>query len=257
MELSTLIEVIQMTRNYIGNGLAIALYIVATVYLWRKEKDVANRTVLLYSSICVLILFFLPFFAIIIFNLMGKEGYYRILWLIPMTIVIAYAFVRLLWSISKLKWKIVCCALASIVIVLSGDYVYDNPYFSAAQNRFHVPQTVKDVCDAIIIEGREVRAVVPSEMLPYVRQYTANVCMPYGRDVVVETWKENNPLHDAMEQLPVDCEEVADLAAQQSCHYIILHEMKEREGSFEGSGYTYQKTVDGYEIYLKDDAGLF
>jgi len=74
---------------------------------------------------------------------------------------------------------------------------------------------------------------------------------------VVETWKENNPLHDAMETAPANCKLIAELAAEQGCHYIVLHEWREKDGSFDGSGYTYQKTVDGYEIYLKDDAGLF
>lgn len=252
-----MMEILQIIRNYVGNGLAVILYIVSVVYLFIKEKDETKRIVLLYSTIMIMFFFLLPPFAVIIFNTMGQEVYYRILWLLPMTIVIAYAFIKMLWSLPDFKWKMICCALGAVLIMLTGDYTYDNPYFSRAENRFHVPQTVTDVCDAIIIPGREVKAAVPSEMLPYVRQYTANVCMPYGRDVVVETWKENNPLHDAMETAPANCKLIAELAAEQGCHYIVLHEWREKDGSFDGSGYTYQKTVDGYEIYLKDDAGLF
>jgi len=180
-----MMEILQIIRNYVGNGLAVILYIVSVVYLFIKEKDETKRIVLLYSTIMIMFFFLLPPFAVIIFNTMGQEVYYRILWLLPMTIVIAYAFIKVLWSLPDFKWKMICCALGAVLIMLTGDYTYDNPYFSRAENRFHVPQTVTDVCDAIIIPGREVKAAVPSEMLPYVRQYTANVCMPYGRDVVV------------------------------------------------------------------------
>ena len=249
-------EILEMFRAYSGNGLAMLLYAIATIYLWITEKETRKRMVFIYISVPVLVLFFLPPFAAFVFRALDQEVYYRILWLLPMSVVIAYAFTKFLLHLPGLKWKAVGCVLAAALIIVTGDYVYDNPYFSRAHNRFHVPQTVVDVCDAIIIPGREVRAAVPSEMLPYVRQYTANVCMPYGRDVVVETWTENNPLYDAMEMPPVDCQLIAKLAAQQSCHYIILHEWKEKDGDFIGSGYTYQKTVDGYEIYLKDDAGF-
>ena len=255
MDKETLMEILQIMRDYAGNGLAIILYIISAIYLFIKEKDETKRIVLLYSTVMIMLLFILPPFAVIIFNTMGQEVYYRILWLLPMTIVIAYAFVKVLCSLPNLKWKMICCVLGGVLIILTGDYTYDNPYFSKAENRFHVPQVVMNVCDTIIIPGREVRAVVPSEMLPYVRQYTANICMPYGRDVVVETWKENNPLYDAMESMIADCGLIAELAAEQGCHYIIMHEKREREGTL--VGYTYQRTVNGYEIYLKNDAGLF
>ena len=255
MDKETLMEILQIMRDYAGNGLAIILYIISAIYLFIKEKDETKRIILLYSTVMIMLLFILPPFAVIIFNTIGQEVYYRILWLLPMTIVIAYAFVKVLWSLTNLKWKMICCVLGGVLIILTGDYTYDNPYFSKAENRFHVPQVVMNVCDTIIIPGREVRAVVPSEMLPYVRQYTANICMPYGRDVVVETWKENNLLYDAMESMIADCGLIAELAAEQGCHYIIMHEKREREGPLEG--YTYQRTVNGYEIYLKNDAGLF
>ena len=141
-------------------------------------------------------------------------------------------------------------------IVATGDYVYDNPYFGPAYNRFHVPQTVALVCDAIIVEGREVRAVFPDEMLPFVRQYTANVCMPYGREMAVERWENDNPLYDAMKEEEADCEKIASLAAEQGCHYIILHETKPGQEGFEKTGYRYVETAAGYRIYLQDGVYL-
>lgn len=249
-------EILGLCMDYSGNGLAVGLFFLSFVYLMLAEKEKWKRMILLYTTLVTMLLFLCPIFAKVIYGLMDEEIYYRILWLIPMTIVIAYAGIHVIGRLPKTWMKILGAVAGCVVIIVTGDYVYDNPFFSVANNRFHVPQTVADVCDDMIIEGREVRAVVPSEMLAYVRQYTANICMPYGRDLMVETWITDNPLYDAMLERPVNCEKIAGLAIEQSCHYVVLHETTEQEGSFEEHGFHLKNTVDGYRIYLRDDAGF-
>lgn len=242
-------EIALVCKEYAGDGLAVGLFIVSFFYLLFAEKEKYKKIVLIIVSAVILILFLCPLFMKLVYRALDQEVYYRILWLIPMSVIIAYAGIHLIRGISKRWVKGVLMVAWVMAILLTGDYVYDNPYFSVATNRFHVPQTVADVCDAIIIEGREVRAVVPSEMLPYVRQYTANVCMPYGRSIMVDTWIEQNELYDAMLERPVVSERVADLARQQGCHYIVLHEKTERTGDFKACGWELKDTVDGYEIW--------
>lgn len=249
-------EIIVLFKNYIGNGWAAGLFLLSFLYLMMVEKDRVKRIILLYTSAVTVVLFFFPLFARVVYQYLDEETYYRILWLVPMTAVIAYAGVRLIAGCSKRWMRIPAAGLACALILITGDYVYDNPYFEPASNRFHVPQTVALVCDAIIVEGREVRAVFPDEMLPYVRQYTANICMPYGREMAVERWQNDNPLYDAMKEEEVDCEKIAELAAEQGCHYIILHETKPGQEGFEKTGYHYVETAAGYRIYLQDGAYL-
>lgn len=247
---------IGLFKNYIGSGGAAGLFAAAFLYLMLTEKDRTKRVILLYISVVTVLLFFCPLFAKWVYRYLDEETYYRILWLVPMTAVIAYAGIRLAAGCPK-RWMGAAAALLVCgAIIVTGDYVYDNPYFEPASNRFHVPQTVALVCDAIIVEGREVRAVFPEEMLPYVRQYTANVCMPYGREMVVERWQNDNPLYDAMGEEEADCEKIAALAGQQGCHYIILHETKPGQEGFEKTDYHYVETVAGYRIYLQEGAYL-
>lgn len=249
-------EITAMFKNYIGNGFAAGLFAVSFLYLLFTEKDRTKRIILLYSSLVTAGLFFCPLFAAGIFRYLDAETYYRILWLLPMTAVIAYAGVRLTAGFSK-KWLQAGAALLVCgAIVFTGDYVYDNPFFGPAENRFHVPQTVALVCDAIIVEGREVRAVFPDEMLSYVRQYTGNVRMPYGRETQVARWGIENELYEAMNAQTLDCETLAALAAEEGCHYVILHETKPGQEGMEKNGYHYVETVAGYCIYLQDGAYL-
>ena len=249
-------EIVLLFKNYIGNGFAAGLFAASLLYLLFVEKDRVKRIVLVYISLVMIALFFCPFFAAGVFRYLDPATYYRILWLVPMTAVIAYAGVRLTAGCRK-KWMKAAAALCvGAAIVLTGDYTYDNPFFRPAENRFHVPQTVALVCDAIIVEGREVRAVFPDEMLPFVRQYTGNICMPYGREIQVESWVYNNELYDALNEETLDCGKIAMLASEQACHYIVVNETKKGQENFEGSGYHYVDTVAGYCIYLQDGAYL-
>ena len=115
---------------------------------------------------------------------------------------------------------------ASSSSVSSGSLIYRNPYFQKAENVYHVPQSVVDICDAIEVPGREVMAVFPGELLQYVRQYSNLVCMPYGRNIVVSKWTVQNDLYDVMEQETIDAGELATLAREEQCAYIILPETK-------------------------------
>ena len=249
-------KTLEQFQNYIGNGLVMGLFAAALIFLFFQEKDKTRRVLLLYFPAAVMFLFFCPLFSGMIYMALDDETYYRILWLLPQTVVLGYAGIRLVTLFRKRLLQAVTAVLLCAVIIGSGSYVYHNPYFSKAQNRFHVPQTVADVCDAIIIPGREVRATMPDEMLPYVRQYTANVCMPYGRDVVVKSWEKKSKLHDAMSASEIDCQKVAELSKEKECQYIVLHSSWKKVGSLENYGYQHVKDVDGYEIYLLDGADL-
>ena len=48
--------------------------------------------------------------------------------------------------------------------------------------------------------------------------------MPYGRNIVVSKWTVQNDLYDVMEQETIDAGELATLAREEQCAYIILPE---------------------------------
>ncbi len=242
--------------NYIGNGLIFVLYALAVAYLFLTEKETSRRIVFLYFPATLLILYFLPIFADLINAVLDEEVYYRVLWLLPMTLTIAYAVICLIRRCQKPAMKVLSAVLAIAVLIACGDYVYDNPYFSKAENKYHVPAVVAAVCEEMIVEGREVKAVVPEELLPYVRQYTANIVLAYGRDVVVESWEIENELYDEMSAETLDLARIATLSQQQSCYYIVLNNTKSMRGSLQDFGYDYVTTIEAYDIYLLHGADL-
>ncbi len=256
-------EVILLFREYMGTGLIVIWFLLSLIYLWVNEKRKHIRVLFVYMPIVLLLLYFNPLFAALVLGLTGDEIYYRMLWLMPITVVNAYTCVciheRLMQRFSegegahKRFLKEMVSVLTAVcmagVIALSGSYIYSNPFFSKAENQYHVPDSVVHICDAINVPGREVMAVFPLELVQYVRQYSPVTCMPYGREALVERWNYDYPLCSAMEAEVIDIAELAPLVREASCHYVILPAEKKRVGTPEDYGWIWFGEIDGYVIY--------
>jgi len=246
--------VVNLFRQYMGTGLAVIFFLLSLIYLFIKEKRKPVRILFIYVPLILLFLFFNPLFARIVYGVAGDEIYYRILWLIPITPVIAFAAVSICGELSGKK-KAAFVLAAACILTASGSYIYGNPYFHRAENPYHMPDSVVHICDAIVVPGREVRAVFPVEMLQYVRQYEPVICMPYGREMTVERWSYfENPLFDEMEKEKADLSALAPLVREGVCHYVILPQEKEIIGNPADYGWELFETIDGYVIYR--DTGL-
>jgi hypothetical protein len=242
---------IVLFREYMGTGLILIWFLLSVVYLFLREERKQVRILFVYVPIILLLLFFNPLFSKLMANYMGDEIYYRLLWLLPVTIVIAYTCVTICGRcFGRKRWLFGLLALA--IIMVSGKYIYSNSYFKKAENLYHVPDSVVHICDAIEIPGREVTAVFPLDMVQYVRQYSPVVCMPYGREIIVESWNEwaiQNELCDAMEAETVRAEVLGELAREEGCIYIVVAESKDIQGSLTDAGYEVFLETDGYVVY--------
>lgn len=245
-------DVIRIFQRYMGTGFVMIWFVAALIYLLVNEKQKSKRIVLVYIPIIMLALYFNPFFAAAFCKIVGSEIYFRICWLMPVIVVIAYAAVCICSRLTGKK-QFLFAAAAMALIALSGRLVYGNPLYSRAENTYHVPDSVVHICDAIVVPGREVMAVFPSELLLYVRQYSPMVCMPYGRDIFMGY---NNDFCDAMERETIDLEELVPLAREKQCHYIVLGEEKEILGNPRDFGWEIFGQTDGYVIYRDTNVPL-
>lgn len=235
---------IETFQKYGGTGLILSWFLVSWFYLLLKEEKKANRVMLVYMPAGVLLVFFNPLFYRIFGDMTEEAIYFRFLWLLPVTIVIGYTVVHIMCRMIG-KRKIAFGFIVAIMILISGKWVYGNPLFDKAENLYHMPEEVVEICDAIKVEGREVMAVFPEEMLLYVRQYSPYVCMPYGREVL----SEHNEFCAVMEGKEIDMEELSQLAKQSGCHYVVLSKEKILKGTPESFSYEVFKEVGEYIIY--------
>lgn len=242
---------IELFREYMGTGLIILWFLLSLLYLFLKEESKQLRILFVYVPVILLLLFFNPLFAGFLAEYMGDDIYYRILWLLPVTVVIAYTCVSVGGRLTGRK-RVLWAAGTVFLTVVSGTYIYSNAYFTPAENAYHMPNSVVNICDAIELPGREVTAVFPLEMIQYVRQYSPLVCMPYGREILVEGWNEwatQHELCDAMEAEVVDAAVLGKLAKSYGCIYIVLESDREMKGSLMETGYEWFYETDGYIVY--------
>lgn len=252
----TLTEVVQnillIYQEYVGSGMIAALFMVAVFYLLFEEKEKPKKLVLAVLPLAIVALFACPIFAWIIYQCLDAETYYRFLWLLPISTVISYAGVKVVLRTNGVK-RIVALLGTCGIIIVCGDYAYDNQYFSVAENPYHVPDTVVEICDEIRVEGQVVCAVFPLEMIQYVRQYAYGIFMPYGREMIVERWNFYNELYDVYEEGVPDGVVHADILAQTArghgVQYIIWNEERYMDGDLEEWGFVLKNQIDGYSIY--------
>lgn len=213
-------SVIDTFQRYMGTGLTTILFLLALVYLFLCEKRKPRRILFVYSPVFILLLYFNPLFAKLFDRLAGLEIYFRLFWLLPYMIVLPYTAVLLAERMKGLPAGCAAFAAAALIVV-SGRLVYLNPLYGRAENVYHVPDSVVEICDAIEVPGREVMAVFPRELLLYVRQYSPKVCMPYGREVYLGVFSQLE-LYDAMESGEIKLPELVPLSREMGCHYVVL-----------------------------------
>lgn len=241
-------EILSVFQKYCGSGFYPILFLAALIWLLVTEKDKKIRIVLVYTSLVITVLFFLPPFKKLM-DFLDEGTYYRILWLLPMTAVIAYAGVRLTGRHHRIGF-----AALAVVLILTGKCVYQSEYISKAQNRYHIPNAVIAICNEIMPAEDEERAwaVFPEELIYFVRQYTSEIQMPYGREMLEAQWEWNwdtHPIYKVMRESTIDIDALVPLLTEYNVQYLILNRNVPITGDPESNGLTKITTIEAYDVY--------
>lgn len=239
----------EIFKAYNGTSLHMLLFFIGLVYLFLTERNKSRRTLLVYASVCLLVLFFFPLFAAFVLRVMDEETYYRILWLLPVNVVVAYASVKDIIRRKSIWQKLVSGILAALVIMQGGTYVYAHPTFVKAENLYNLPQMVVDIGEVLEPEEGWVMAAVEPELLPYMRQYSSNIHMPYGREMLVGRWERYHPMYDLMTAEVIEPEPLYEQIERNFCDYLVLRQNHAIHGSLEDYGAEKITSVSGYDIY--------
>ena len=244
-------ECIEVLKNYIGGGYLFYLYLAALVYLFFTEKEKRLRALVIYAPLCVLVLFMLPFSRLFYVRYIDDAGtYYRILWLIPVAVTAAHAACRLFAAHRRVGLMVTGAAVA-----LAGVLVYKSPHISKAENLYNIPQVTINVSDFLLADAEYlyIHALFPKEHVHYVRQYNADIRLPYGRDILVAAWGMYDGVYEAMEgseivDIPALLEETRDMEV----NYIIMHGTRPMTDNPNNHGLTIIGHVDDMLIYLDE-----
>ena len=238
--------IMETFKDYGGTGYYTILFVLSLIYLGFTEEDKRVKTILVYIPAIMLLLFFIPVFYIL-YNNLDAGTYYRILWLMPMTVVIAYAGCKAIGHHVKVGVLLGC-----LVLIISGTYVYNSPHITKATNPYHLPQETVEICDMIKpAEGEErVWALFPAEQVHFVRQYTTTIQMPFGRESLVTSWiGDPHPLYMLLQQETIPVDELSEMSIEYFCNYIILLKTMEVEGDLKEYGIELIGETENYLVY--------
>lgn len=243
------LESVVIFKNYMGyheNGYLAGIYLFALIYLWKTEKDTCKRVLFVYVPTILLLCFFCPLFRkAFVAVLDDSETYYRLLWLLQMSIVSAYGMVKLFG-----KHRRIGLAVLTVAIIACGNYVYDSEHITKAENAYHLPQTAVQVAKALSPDEGQVKAIVPSELVYYIRQYDSNITMPYGREMLISRWDYYNELYEAMEETDqIKTQSFVELTRENLCNYVVLDKERVMEEPLTDYGFELYDTVEDYVIY--------
>lgn len=243
------LESLVIFQNYVGyhqNKFLFGIFLFFLLYLWLKEKNKICRALFVYVPTMMLILFFCPIFRKVFVALLDDaETYYRLLWLLQMSMVSAYGAVKLCS-----KYRKIGLVVMTIAIVVCGSYVYKSEHITKAENWYHLPEEAVEVAELIDPEEGRVMAIVPSDLIYYIRQYSSRINMPYGREMLIARWDYYNDIYEAMEEAEViETASFVELTRSYGCDYVVLKNERELEEPLTDYGFTVYAQTENYLIY--------
>ncbi len=253
METGMIQQIINAYHNYRGSSYYILFFFCALMFLLFSEKKKTIRLILVYSSVFLVVLFMLPPFAWLVTRILGEEIYYRTIWLFPIGITISYCAVKLISTQQSRVKKVSMCVLLVALFMYGGAYTYQHSNFTKAENSYHLPQVVIDLCDLIKEDGMNVKAAFPRELVTYVRQYDSTVLLAFGREKLLPWFGGDHELHYALQDKVLNTKNIVRILREQECKYLILNEEQKLLEPFSQYGFQIFARVQNYVIYLDEE----
>lgn len=257
---SILQSIFTIYSEYTGSGILVVLFFVGLIFIALSEKDRSNKTIFLYGNMIIIALIFFPLTYYLYVRYVDTGTYWRIWWLLPMGICLAYVGTRLIY-----RHRVNGMLMFFIILLLGGRLVYTgktNGLVEAAQNPYQIPQEVINIVDVMEYDHRErvedteydyLMAAFPAEFLEFVRQYDVRVRMPYGREMLDPNWGGSAAGFYTAMNADTNCYELlAEKCMYNSVDYIVINGLKSDEDVPEENGFVLISIVEQYRIYRYD-----
>lgn len=254
-------HVISMYHNYNGAGMQMALFFACLVYLIVSKKESSKRYLFLGYTILFFAICFFPVTAQIIMDVcIGRNVYWRMFWLLPCTIVIAYTAAVV---ISRMEGKIKRYGLLVfmlLIVIMTGTNVYNGTIFNKKQNYYKLSQDAIDICDMIEQDAAangitHKKLITENNLIESIRQYDADILMPYGYNAVMKNKTDTPNAHHIYQLMSCESknwESIAWYAAMEECNYLAYPAEEAAVESLSSLGYEVVGANETYYVYRRD-----
>ena len=246
-------------KSYWGNGLFLLLFAGCCLFLLVKENRGRKIRLLLGYCLVSILIFFFPLGAKLIHKVIGESVYWRLLWLLPVVPVTAYALVKMTFLAGK-KWlRTGLVLLFSAAIALTGKNAFSSDQYAYSDNLQQVPGQVQMICNLIRSRCGEKDVLVAANdyLAAYIRIYDPTITMPYGRVRHGTKIKEAVWVYKMLEAWPeTDYKILARKALALGVDYIVTKEPTPKGVErLNAKGYVETGQVMEYRIYERQEKG--
>ena len=245
------IHCIKIVRDYTGMRLLLALTLIMWIYLAKCEKNKTMRLLFVYAPVITMVLFVCPLsYKAYELTRLDMDTYYRILWTVPMGIITVYGMVKLIGE--NQKTRIIGAIVCVLLIALCGKYVYKSPHLYRSENVYAIPSDTISVVDSLreYDSHQRITVLFPSVLTLYVRQYDADIRMPYGREVFDVRKDYTHPVYEVFE-LPevIKMDELLDVTREFEVEYIVFYAGQKTDIAPSDAGLEFVDRQGNYTIY--------
>lgn len=244
-------EEIEIIKNafshYFADEKYLMVLMVSLFVIIVELKRKADRRFLVYYPVLMFIIILNPVFCYILLKFVSQSVYYRLFWMIPLGIIIAYFGVILIFKLDKKISKGILCLFFLGMIAYSGTFVYSSTTFEKVNNWYKIPDEyiqVTQILGEIPLENK--KAVTSTNMVGYIRQIDASIELAYGRRPyedyqiyeIVNTYQKG------------DVENLTNLCKEQNTNIIVYDNSILLTISPSYYGYNLYAQTEHYDIYV-------
>lgn len=240
-------------RSGIWHWLLFCLAVLCCIFLGKGE-----RKRLFWPSVLVLLFFFNPFFYAYIGTKFLSGIYWRLLWMLPISFLIAYVLTRMVYKIRKDVVRVIAVIGACLCIMLTGQREFSSMTYTEKENDYEIAQAAIEISDIVIgsLQEWKENIIVPNELLCDIRQYSSAVGLLYGRNAggfISDIEPDEASVYDEMCKEQPDVGFITEVGKARNCRYIVFntsfHQIPENL-----SGYGYEKIAviqEDYAVYRR------
>ena len=233
--------------QYSGSGVIMIIFFVGVVYIAVTEKNTGTRTILVDASAFILLGIFLPPVYYFYTKLISKDTYWQLFWMLPIGIGLGYVASKIIR-----EHTVSGVILVLVVLFFGGEFIstsLEDEDFSSISNVYRMPSEVVDVVDRLhdISDEEVIHAAFTEEFLPYVRQYDADIVMPYGYTVV--TSDRPSEFYLLMSSDVADFKELEQKCIHSGTEFLVLPADRKPKRPFGHYAFRRVAEIDGYCIY--------
>ena len=238
---------------YKGSGKLLELFLIMLVLLLiLSEKNSFERRIAGYTILSIVVLCN-PFVAVILKKIALETVYWRTLWILPMSVDIIVAITLIL---KKIRWRWLKILLSIIFLgtfSIIGKPVITNENYQDTENKYKIPNEVIKVADIILNDSRrEVKVIAPEEISTWIREYSAEIILQYGRGYIYgyNGWNaENDYLQSILNAEVIDLPKLDEVVRLWGYEYLVLGEQSAEIGDVEILVYKFIGSTQQYNVF--------